>query len=348
MTTNLRRIQAINPKGERLIARLFRLSALIALAAAATLLLGSRDGASAQTPPPQFLLPWHHGQSWATGALGFHGTNDAIDFFPPDTPFGGSLKCEGQPGWVFEESAYWVLASAPGTVEQIGAPYILIYHGDGWFTRYWHLSAHQVTVGQQVTAGQRLGHPSTLGECSTGPHVHFWASGPGGQTTRHINLSGVPATSIAQPSQRLSNTGNYDPGGPGPVPTPTPLPTPPPTPEPTPSPMPTPTPLPTEEPVPSTPTPPPAAVQGDANCDGLVDTTDAVAVLRFVAGVEETKCMAETAEVNCDGVINTQDAIHLLRQRAGIIVQPGGICAQEDAGPAGHTTPPAAGDPSTG
>jgi Peptidase family M23 len=286
--------------------------------------MGSRDAASAQAAPPQFLLPWYHGQSWATGALGFHGTNDAIDFFPPDTPFGGSLKCEGQPGWVFEESAYWVLASAPGTVEQIGAPYILIYHGNGWFTRYWHLSAHQVSVGQQVTAGQRLGHPSTLGECSTGPHVHFWASGPGGQTTRNINLSGVNSASIALPGQLLSNTGNYDPNGPGPVPTATP----PPTPEPTPSPVPTATPLPTEEPIPSTPTPPPNYAQGDANCDGIVDATDAVSVLRFVADIEETKCMTDTGETNCDGVINVQDAIHILRQHAGTLVQPGGVCPQ--------------------
>jgi hypothetical protein len=293
---------------------LARSAALVALIAILITLSG-HDEAQAQSGPPSLLLPWQHQQSWLTGSLGYHGTNDAIDFFPPDAPFGGALQCEGQPGWDFEESSYWILASAPGTVEQVAHAYVLIYHGNGWFTRYWHLSAPQVSVGQGVQAGQRLGHPSTLGECATGPHVHYWVSGPNGQTTRNVTLSGRPADDIARPNQWLTNTGNYEPGTtPVPTPPPTPVPTLPPTPTPAPTaPLPTPTPGPTGPPP---PTPVPELIMGDANCDGVVTNVDAIAVLRYVAGIDDLKCTPATGEINCDGVVTVADAVALLSASA--------------------------------
>ena len=157
------------------LARSIRLLAVFAAVFAIAML--GRGGASAESPTTTFLLPWQDGQPWLTGAAGFHNTNDAIDFFPPDAPFSSTIRCEGQPGWIFEESSYWILASAPGIVEQVAHAYVLVYHGDGWFTRYWHISQPQVEVGDTVAAGQRLGHASTYGECATGPHIHFWASG---------------------------------------------------------------------------------------------------------------------------------------------------------------------------
>lgn len=329
MQTNSHNIRGDLPLVNPLVRSICLLAVATAVLAIAT---SSRGGAAAETTNSSFLLPWQHGQQWLTGAAGFHGTNDAIDFFPPDAPFSSTIRCEGQPGWVFEESAYWTLAAAPGTVEQVAHAYILIYHGDGWFTRYWHISQPQVKVGDVVAIGQRLGHPSTYGECATGPHIHFWASGPNGQDTSDIVMSGIPTTSLAR-NTRYPNTYNYEVGtSPGPTlpPTATPVPTP----EPTPTPTPIITGLPTFAGTPSpSPTPIPEFARGDANCDGTVDSADALFVLRYVAGIDESKCLAATAEVNCDGIITIADAVEILRAAVHGGGEPAALCLPETPRP---------------
>ena len=127
-------------------------SALLLAAALLALAVVSLRQASADGQP-SFLFPWQDGVTWYTGEAGFHATNDAIDFFPPDTGFSESVRCVGDPDWVFQESAYWVLASAPGTVVDEGEAYVTLDHGGGWYSRYYHLSDHQVTIGRCRAGG---------------------------------------------------------------------------------------------------------------------------------------------------------------------------------------------------
>jgi murein DD-endopeptidase MepM/ murein hydrolase activator NlpD len=70
-----------------------------------------------------------------------------------------------------------VSAALPGTVTQAGPAgtygnLVTVRHGNGIETRYAHLSATTVKVGDQVAAGQQIGNVGTTGY-STGPHLHF-------------------------------------------------------------------------------------------------------------------------------------------------------------------------------
>ncbi len=71
-----------------------------------------------------------------------------------------------------------VKAAASGTVTFAGwhayggGNRIEVTHSNGVVTTYNHLSAIDVTVGQQVTAGTAIGKVGSTGN-STGPHLHF-------------------------------------------------------------------------------------------------------------------------------------------------------------------------------
>jgi murein DD-endopeptidase MepM/ murein hydrolase activator NlpD len=70
-----------------------------------------------------------------------------------------------------------VYAYSSGTVIYSGfmsgyGNFIAINHGNGLVTRYGHLSARQVKVGQKVSTGQKIGAVGSTG-VSTGPHLHF-------------------------------------------------------------------------------------------------------------------------------------------------------------------------------
>jgi len=62
---------------------------------------------------------------------------------------------------------------------------IIVDHGDGWQTRYAHLSRNLARVGDTVVRGQRIGLSGSTGR-STGPHLHFGTY-----------LSGVPKNPLA-------------------------------------------------------------------------------------------------------------------------------------------------------
>lgn len=70
-----------------------------------------------------------------------------------------------------------VRAAASGSVvtSSSGGPYgnaLMLVHGDGLTTFYAHLNSKDVSVGQQVQEGDRIGTVGSTG-WSTGPHLHF-------------------------------------------------------------------------------------------------------------------------------------------------------------------------------
>jgi murein DD-endopeptidase MepM/ murein hydrolase activator NlpD len=76
-----------------------------------------------------------------------------------------------------------IYSTAPGVVSFTGVRTgygntIEIDHGGGFKTRYAHLQAIAVGVGQRVAVGQRIGAMGSTGR-STGPHLHYeiWVDG---------------------------------------------------------------------------------------------------------------------------------------------------------------------------
>lgn len=57
---------------------------------------------------------------------------------------------------------------------------------------------------------------------------------------------------------------------------------------------------------------------GDLDNDGQINSSDALAVLRYAVGdIKLTDAQRVFADVNCDGSINSQDALHILRYAVG-------------------------------
>ncbi len=113
------------------------------------------------TSAPRFELPFPCGQVWAGQTRTNHSPINAVDFNRSndvDDP---------------------VVAAAAGTVSRVAntgsssyGRWIEIDHGSGYRTRYAHLNAQSVRVGQRVSAGQHIGAVGSTGG-SSGPHLHY-------------------------------------------------------------------------------------------------------------------------------------------------------------------------------
>jgi murein DD-endopeptidase MepM/ murein hydrolase activator NlpD len=76
-----------------------------------------------------------------------------------------------------------IMAAAPGVISFVGVRsgygnVVEIDHGAGFKTRYAHLQAASVRIGQRVAIGQRIAAMGSTGR-STGPHLHYevWVNG---------------------------------------------------------------------------------------------------------------------------------------------------------------------------
>jgi murein DD-endopeptidase MepM/ murein hydrolase activator NlpD len=80
-----------------------------------------------------------------------------------------------------------VIAAAAGKVitagkASDGAIRVIVDHGNGWTTGYWHLHDEVVSVGQKLGLGQLLGHLGSTGN-STACHLHFYVK----QGTKYLD-----------------------------------------------------------------------------------------------------------------------------------------------------------------
>jgi len=137
--------------------------------------------ATAASAAPTFKAPFPCGQRWT---YSHHSAEVrlALDFVRND---GGTTN--GAP----------VLASAAGTATRHSQPsgagnYIVIDHGAGWRTYYFHLSSYSVASGTYVAQGRQVGTTGSTGN-SSGPHIHYEQLLNGvGQTIRINGVSLAP------------------------------------------------------------------------------------------------------------------------------------------------------------
>jgi murein DD-endopeptidase MepM/ murein hydrolase activator NlpD len=92
-------------------------------------------------------------------------------------PFGGSSLEYHKGQDISAPSGTPVVAAADGSVVIAGwlrgyGQVVYIDHGNGISTRYGHLSRIDVSVGQTIKQGERLGLVGSTGR-STGPHLHY-------------------------------------------------------------------------------------------------------------------------------------------------------------------------------
>jgi len=70
--------------------------------------------------------------------------------------------------------------------------YIEVDHGNGLVTRYSHMSANYVNVGDSVSANQQIGASGNTGR-STGPHLHYEVRQNGQAVNPQTYLAMAPA-----------------------------------------------------------------------------------------------------------------------------------------------------------
>lgn len=138
-------------------------------------------GAAAVPPSDMFQLPWEQGLSWVAYS-GFDNGNRRPNTSPHNYRMGGAIDFAPHANMVVGEdtSNYWVAAAANGVVTTVSSCHIVIDHGNGWTTEYWHLANIQVSRNDIVSRNQRIAiiadnvlFQVCTGNEHPGPHLHF-------------------------------------------------------------------------------------------------------------------------------------------------------------------------------
>ncbi|GAA3530013.1 M23 family metallopeptidase [Amycolatopsis ultiminotia] len=150
-----------------------------AFAAAAVFAFGLTCAAPASAAP-NFQVPFKCGVTVTAATFSGHNPANSVDF--------QKSGITGMP----------VVASAPGKVTRVEnegstsyGRWIELDHGGGWRTRYAHLSAQEVSVGQNVGQGAQIGKAGATGGV-TGPHLHFEENLNGATQKAVLNGAAVP------------------------------------------------------------------------------------------------------------------------------------------------------------
>ncbi|MFG2052848.1 M23 family metallopeptidase [Micromonospora sp. NPDC048930] len=143
---------------------------LLALLTTAVVAAGTLLGAQpAQAARPAFKMPFLCGQTWQGNNWNGHSPAHSIDW--------NHYDANGNP----DDYGRRVLASAGGTVLEsyysTTTGYgntIVIGHGDGWRTRYAHLSERLVAKGDTVKLGTVIGKVgASSAKYDLSPHLHY-------------------------------------------------------------------------------------------------------------------------------------------------------------------------------
>ncbi len=151
-------------RAPRILAAAIALVGITAAPAAATVATPEAAGSGPAAAPlaaPNFKAPFPCGQQWTYSHHSAE-VRQALDFVRTD---GGPTRGTPQ------------VASAAGIAYRYAQPggagnYIVIDHGGGWSTYYFHLDAYLVPGGSYVEQGQPIGITGSTGN-SSGPHIHY-------------------------------------------------------------------------------------------------------------------------------------------------------------------------------
>jgi murein DD-endopeptidase MepM/ murein hydrolase activator NlpD len=109
-----------------------------------------------------FLPPFKAGRTYQ--GVTYAGHSDFAVDFNRRTPEGAWLADAGDP----------VLSAADGIVVQVNVPdgFVMVQHKGGYRTEYRHMVPVEVSKGQRVRRGDRLGKIGDAGNAPNGTHLH--------------------------------------------------------------------------------------------------------------------------------------------------------------------------------